>query len=440
MKTVLLKGNKMNISAWLKERMISADAYDADALLGSFLEEMENGLNGESSSLAMIPAYVDSEGEVPAGKSVAVIDAGGTNLRICIASFESSGDVRLSNFSKQPMPGRDHEISAAEFYAVLVDALEPVKDAFDSIGFCFSYPATILPDFDGRLLHWTKEIKIPEMVGRHLGAGLVEALAARGIEGKKVVILNDTVAALLAGLAQGQAFNASSYIGFILGTGSNTAYVERNENIGKLHGFLEEGSQVINVESGGFAAFKRGTFDHQLDEASENPGGHVFEKMLSGVYMGSLTLEALQALIPEGVFSDAGAASLSVMKDLSTIHIDNLVAGNGRDTGVLGTEAFTDADRETMKTVFMAVVERAALMTAVNILAAVVKSGAGQDPDRPVCVNIDGSTYYKTYHLADKVQAHLQRMLESRGLHIRCVHVDDAPVVGAAIAGLTAFN
>ncbi len=430
----------MDIHAWLKERMVTAAAYDADRLLSGFLDEMQKGLDGEASSLAMIPAYVDTEGEVPVNKPVAVIDAGGTNLRICTVQFNDQGGVELAGFSKQPMPGRDHEVTAAEFYTVLADALEPMKDRFDHIGFCFSYPAAITPQFDGRLLHWTKEIKIPELVGTHVGEGLIRTLEARGIPGKKVVLLNDTVACLLAGLAEGQAFNASSYVGFILGTGTNTAYVESNTNIGKLDGYLGEGSQVINVESGGFAAFRRGPSDIELDEASQNPGGHVFEKSISGVYMGSITLALLQELASDGVFSDAGGAALSIMKDLSTIHIDNLAADNGRDIDVLGSAVFTDADREIMKTVFSAVVDRAALFTAVNILAAVVKSGAGQDPARPVCINIDGSTYYKTYGLADQVQRYLEEMLRVRGLHIRCIHVEDAPVVGAAIAGLTTYR
>ena len=429
----------MDINAWLKGQLISAEAYDADVLLASFLSEMDKGLSGDASSLAMIPAYVGTEGDVPVGKPVAVIDAGGTNLRIGIATFNEAGAIELTHFSKQAMPGRDEEVSAAEFYAVLADALEPIKDEFESIGFCFSYPATIMPDFDGRLLHWTKEIKIPELVGKHVGEGLLQMLEARGVFDKKVVVLNDTVATLLAGLAEGQSFGASSYIGYILGTGTNSAYVEQNENIGKLDGYLGEGAQVINIESGGFGAFKRGSLDIQLDDRNENPGNHVFEKSISGVYMGALTLELLQALIAENVFSDVGGAALSIMNELTTIHIGNLAANNGHGTGVLESEAFTDADRAVMKTVFSAVVDRAALLTAVNILAGVVKSGAGQDEAHPVCINIDGSTYYKTYQLADKVQAYLKTLLAERGLHIRCIQVDDAPVIGAAIAGLTTF-
>lgn len=429
----------MDIQDWLHTQTIAADAYDPEALLTAFHAEMENGLNGDPSSLAMIPAYVNTDHKVPHNTNVAIIDAGGTNLRTGLATFGVRGGIHLSHFVKQPMPGRDHAASAADFYAALVDTLEPLRNDFEKIGFCFSYPAVILPNFDGRLLHWTKEIKVPELVGQHIGAGLLDALSARGINGKRIVLLNDTVATLLAGMVRGQTFNADTYIGFILGTGTNTAYVEQNANIGKLKNNPQQGTQVINVESGGFSAFKRGSADIRLDERSETPGTYRFEKTISGVYMGPLTLELLKALADEHVLSASAATTLAECEILSTIHVDNLAANNGRDIGILGTDVFTDADRHTAKTVFNAVVDRAALLTAINIAAAVIQSGGGQDPTQPVCVNIDGSTYYKTHQLADKVQANLKTILDPRGLHIRCIKVDDAPIVGAASAGLTTF-
>jgi hexokinase len=442
----------MDIKAWLKDNGVAADIYDAGNLLEGFLKEMEKGLNGdELSSLAMIPAYVGIGEEVPAaGKSVAVIDAGGTNLRIGIAHFDENGMIhKHHDFKPQMMPGSVREVSASEFYAVLADALEPHADEFDNIGFCFSYPAEIQPNLDGLLLHWTKEIQIPELVNKLVGQGLLKVLTERGIKGKQIVVLNDTVATLLAGRAVGRTFNASSYIGFILGTGTNTAYVEHNKNIKKLGGdFDKEGSQVINVESGGFAAFDRGQFDLKLDKCCTNRGKHVFEKMISGAYLGLLTLKLLQVLSAKAVFSIGGAKALLNINDLSTKTISHLAAGTGTDDEnvrhdptamLLRSDVFTDADRDIMKMVFAAVVERAALLTAVNIAAAVVKSGEGKDAERPVCVNIDGSTYYKAHQLEDKVQSYLKEILDVRGLHIRCIEVKDAPIVGAAIAGLTAF-
>lgn len=427
----------MDIGAWLEKQMISSKAYDAEALLGAFEAEMAKGLDGKKSSLAMIPAYVNPGEGVPVGKAAAVIDAGGTNLRIGLATFDERGCISLEHFSKRPMPGRDHEIRADAFYAVLADALEPIQGRFENVGFCFSYPAEILPNYDARLLHWTKEVNIPEMVGTLVGSGLLAALEKRGFGKKKMVLLNDTAAVLLAGVAQGKLFNASSYIGFILGTGTNTAYIEQNHKIGKVT--RDNGSMVINVESGGFNALARGPLDLQLDDESDNPGRHVFEKMISGVYMGPLALKLLQKLAGEGLFSERGNIAIREMESLSTIHIDNLASGNGRDSGMLETAYFSDDDRIIMKTVFRNIVERAALFTAVNLAAAVIKSGAGGEPEQPVCINIDGSTYYKTGGLAGQVQQYLKKLLEERALHIRCIQVEESPIVGAAIAGLTTF-
>lgn len=68
---------KLDIQAWLKEQKVSADCYNANELIEKFQDEMRKGLRGEESSLAMIPAYVGIDKEVPKKKSVAVIDAGG---------------------------------------------------------------------------------------------------------------------------------------------------------------------------------------------------------------------------------------------------------------------------------------------------------------------------------------------------------------------------
>jgi len=44
----------MELSHWLKQHGLSAEAYHAEALLDQFLKEMQRGLDGKSSSLAMI--------------------------------------------------------------------------------------------------------------------------------------------------------------------------------------------------------------------------------------------------------------------------------------------------------------------------------------------------------------------------------------------------
>ena len=424
----------MELSDWLKEKGLSAEAYDVEALLDQFLKEMQRGLDGQSSSLAMIPAYLGINNSLRIDAPVAVIDAGGTNLRIGLVSFSEKGTLQQHHFTKQAMPGREKEWTADQFYTLLADALEPFIDQFSSIGFCFSYPAQILPNYDGKLIAWTKEIKIPELVGKNIGAGLLEKLASRGFKDRDIVLLNDTVATLLAGLAQGHIFSASSYIGFILGTGTNIAYVEKNSNIGKLA--ESDGEQIINVESGGFNALETTIFDQQLNEQSEHPGRHIFEKLISGAYLGDLALLIAKALLSHSIFSASATTYIQNLSELSTVHINHLLIGAG-DTGIFETDLFNTEDLSIFKTIFSHIIDRAALLTAVNLAAAIIKSGEGTDPQQPICVNIDGSTYYKIHKMSEKAELYLSNLLHPRGIHIRIIQEGDAPIVGAAIAALT---
>ena len=454
------------LQVWLHSKRISADAYDANNLLDAFLSEMERGLQPNStSSLAMIPSYVEANAALPPSSTVAVIDAGGTNLRICLIRTDASGQLSVDNRLKLyngTIPGKDSEVSSAEFYKVLVDALAPHADQFDRIGFCFSYPATIVKDadgnIDGRLEHWTKEIQIPDMVGTYVGRGLLDAFKRRGVENKRVVVLNDTVACLLAGVCRGSEMKASSYIGFILGTGTNTSYIQSNECITKLDddSLDRAASQVINVESGNFSAFQRSPIDIELDKKIDErrdealagldfqaaqSGKQFFEKCISGEYLGTITLALLHTLAVEHphAFSKGGGAVVRGMRSLKNSDASNFAHGENDQNkiGNLCNQALSDTDKDIIRSVYNSVVDRAALFTSVNIMVGVVKSGEGTEAAHPVCVNIDGSTYEKTYGLKEKVQERLEIMTKERGLHIKCISTDEAPIVGAAIAGMT---
>ena len=142
---------------------------------------------------------------------------------------------------------------------------------------------------DGILKNWSKEVKVPEMVGRPVIAGLWKELARRNISrSKNSVLLNDTVAALLAGKVVGGSGGASDYLGFIFGTGQNSAYLEKNERITKVAGLTPGNRQVINMESANFALAPRGPLDEAFLKTTENPILNRFEKMASGAYLGSL--------------------------------------------------------------------------------------------------------------------------------------------------------
>jgi hexokinase len=399
----------------LIERLgLSTGRYETDALMTSFFSEMDRGLAGEGSSLAMLDAYLQVGGAIEKNRKVIVVDAGGTNLRVGTAHFDSEGALQVGQFQKSGMIGLDRRISKTEFFRLLADRVMPVIHESDSIGFCFSFPCEIQPNHDGKLLQWTKGVDAPEVVGCLIGEELNRVFAARGIAAKRIVLLNDTVATLLAGVAEGAPRGAEGYVGFILGTGTNTAYLENGE--------------VINVESGGFDKLPAADIDRELDAATNNPGKQIFEKMISGTYLGPLTLIALK----HAPLSDSGLQAIAELESLSLIHIDNFAAQNGRDVGPLADSRFSEEDQKLIRSVFSAVVKRAAHLSAVNLAAAAVRNGRS-----PVCINLDGSTFFKTIGLREQAEAELQRILGQAGVDFFCLHIDDAPTVGAAIAALS---
>ena len=79
---------------FLNDHCISADYIDIDTYCRAFLQEMEKGLQEEpDGSLAMIPTYTSADAHIKAGDKVIVLDAGGTNFRVC------SGHLRYQSAS-----------------------------------------------------------------------------------------------------------------------------------------------------------------------------------------------------------------------------------------------------------------------------------------------------------------------------------------------------
>jgi len=422
---------------FLKENGLDVDGIDREKLLATFAEEMDAGLAGKPSSLMMIPSFISIDRPVKTGTPVVVLDAGGTNLRAAVVTIDDAGQAQIGSFSKGAMPGTQGEISAEAFFDAFADFLMPIIAESESIGFCFSYPAEITPTCDARLLHWSKQIEVPEVVGQMIGAGLLRHLAQRGYE-RRVVILNDTVATLLAGKSAGIAKPYSAYVGFILGTGTNTAYVERNDRITKRTDLDPAGSMVINIESGNFGRVQQSAFDAAMDAQTIDRGHYVFEKMISGAYLGWLGFTVLREAAQSGLFSAAAADELERWETLSNKHLDDFCGGRPLADNPFLAPAFSEADRETVRRLCTPVYARAAVLTAVNLASAILKTGEGRNPARPVCVNVDGSTYYRTLtaDFQQRVQRELAALLVPRGIAYELIRVDDSPVIGAAVAGL----
>ncbi|UCD52454.1 MAG: hypothetical protein JSW27_07420 [Phycisphaerales bacterium] len=436
-----MKDVKNNVASFLaKHGMYHAD-IDIDQTCGLFLEEMTRGLTTNDGSLAMLPTYIETERELPRNTPVIVMDAGGTNFRVATVCFKDAGEPEIADFQVFAMPGIKEEVSKVEFFGTMAGYAKDVIGKSDSVGFCFSYPIEMSPNKDGRVLYFSKEIKAPEVVGKMIGAGLNEAIVqSTSSSAKQMVLLNDTVATLLAGRGADSGFNYDSYIGFILGTGTNTAYIEHNSNITKASDLDPAKSQIVNVESGGFGKAPRGTIDEQFDAASASPGVNVFEKMISGAYLGPLCMATIKAAAKEGLFSEAAAKNLPAVPEATTKDISEFMSAPERADNLLG-QALAEAAPADVRTAYCladALIERAAKLTAANLSSAAIKSDKGQNPCRPVCIVAEGTTFYHLKSLRQKVEYYLkQYLVDQKGIAYEIIAVENATLLGAATAGLT---
>ena len=428
---------KRQVEEFLNRHNLNADEISMDELCDLFLKEMKAGLAGKPSSLAMIPSFCSPDAIPKEGEQVIVIDAGGTNFRTCLVTFDHDLNPIISEFKKSRMPGIDREVSAREFFSIIADETERLIDKSDRIGFCFSYAATILPDHDGIPECFSKEIKASEVLGKHLGKELLKELASRGhdVSKKKVLILNDTVATLLAAQAKNTKGSYDGCIGFILGTGTNTAYIEKMENITKLDPSIPRvGSQIINVESG-CLQLCLGDIDRRFLNTTKDPDLYGFEKMISGVYLGPLAYLVISQAVEEGLFSDSFREGFSHLKGLTTIEMNAFF--HEEEGNVLASVATDETDEDTLFEILGTFISRAAKLTAANLASAVLITDYGKDEDHPVLINADGSTFHLTALLKSYTTEYLDAFLAEKGRRAVITQIENSPTVGSAIGALT---
>ncbi len=400
---------------------------------------MEKGLEGLESSLEMLPTYIEADKTIPLNQRIIVLDAGGTNLRVASVYFNRGKKPVIENLKRFPMPGTYGDLSNKEFFQVLAEYLIPLCHIGSGIGFCFSYAMEMMPNKDGRLIRFSKEIRAKEVEGQLIGESLLKALRLKGWRTeKKIVLLNDTVATLLAGKAAFSEKLYDTYIGFILGTGTNTCYIEENKRIKKSSHKDQGKSMIINIESGGYGKAPWGELDREFDQHLNNPGSYVFEKMISGRYLGKLLLFVLKKAVEEEMFSLDFGKKINQLTDLETKNIHEYLAYPLSLQNPLGNCLSTETDRDTLYWIIDGLLERAAILVAINIAAVIQKTGMGTNPSRPVCITAEGTTFLSFLDLRNKINDYLKKHLsDEKDIYFEFVTVDHATLIGSAIAGLT---
>ncbi len=414
-----------NAKEFIKNHNMEYTSVDLNREMDAYLDEMKRGLCGGGGSLLMIPSFVVLNGNVEREKPVICVDAGGTNLRIAVAGFRADGSFYTDGVSRYVMPGVEKELDAQEFFDVLAGLIRPFTEFTKDIAISFAYRTNILPDIDGEIVEITKEVKVRGASGKLLGKELCASLERQGVPGCRAIVLNDSVATALAGMAENLDEGYGTFTGTILGTGSNSCYLEDIRNIVKICD-EGEGLMVINTEAGSYDKIPRSDIDIAFDNSLQNPGIGASEKMMSGGYLGALCLFTLCTAKEEGLFANA-----SLPERLSTAEVNDFLA-NG--AGILAQCFSKKADAEAAHEILLNIILRAGRLLALQMAAMAVK--AHKENNR-VCMVIEGTTYEKMYGLKKEALTTLLPYLSSMGIAADVISVDMAVLKGCAIAGLS---
>lgn len=267
------------------------------------------GLATDDADIRCIPTFLPLE-RPPDPGTVLAIDVGGTNARCAVVSLHAGNRFSIdSGPVKRRIPvSRGVPLDRSAFLAVLAGIVQDLNPRRGMpTGYCFSYPAQPGQDGDAVILNWTKELFVNDTIGEKAGQMLRDHLNRLypGLMGNRITVINDTVAALLAGMAAG---NANGHIGLIAGTGTNMALMLPASHIPKLAGRISNSAPLpVNLESGNFHPPHLTPWDDALNNTSRDPSRQRFEKAVSGVYLPYL----LQLACPESdIHPENGSAVL----------------------------------------------------------------------------------------------------------------------------------
>ncbi|XP_031275712.1 hexokinase-1-like isoform X1 [Pistacia vera] len=302
--------------------------------------EMHAGLASEGGSkLKMLISYVDN---LPTGDEKGLyyaLDLGGTNFRVIrVLLGGQEGRVVKQEFEEVSIPphlmtGNSDDLfdyiaeALAKFVATEGEGLHVSPGRQRELGFTFSFPVRQTSISSGNLIKWTKGFSIEDAVGQDVVGELTKAMERAGLDMRVAALVNDTIGTL----AGGRYSNQDVVAAVILGTGTNAAYVERAHAIPKWHGLLpKSGEMVINMEWGNFRSshLPLTEYDQALDVESLNPGEQIFEKVISGMYLGEIVRRVLCQMAEEAAFfGDTVPPKLKIpfilrTPDMSAMHHD----------------------------------------------------------------------------------------------------------------------
>lgn len=414
-------------------------------------KEMEKGLgkctNAEA-KVKMIPSFVQSLADGSEDGTFLALDLGGTNFRVLLVRLDAGGkpemDSQIYKMPEHVMTGHgdqlfDHIAMCMSEFLKRLD----MQDKKLPVGFTFSFPCKQDGIDTAKLISWTKGFSAAGVEGMDVVTLLREAIDRRGdIKVTIIAVVNDTVGTMMS-----CAYDIRDCVaGLIVGTGSNCCYMEKMKNVEMLPGD-NQGDMCINMEWGAFGDDGalddvRNEYDREVDLKSLNRGKQLYEKMISGMYMGELVRLVLVQMTKDRVlFNGAASEALLTPGRFETAFVSQIERNvpNGfnalqniltnLDLGAM------HADCEVVEYVCEAVSKRAAYLCAAGIAAVArkIKANYPEKEEMEITVGVDGTVYKKHPTFAKNMAHKVGQLTEGSGVHVKFALSYDGSGKGAAL-------
>ncbi|CAG7819509.1 unnamed protein product [Allacma fusca] len=420
-------------------------------------KEIVKGLSKETNETATVKCFPTYVRNLPNGKErgkFLALDLGGTNFRVLL--IELGGDNREpTKFKMQSKiyaipqnimlgPGEALFDHIADCLATFIIENSMKREVLP-LGFTFSFPLRQEGLTKARLVTWTKGFKCAGVENEDVVRLLKEAICRRGdVEIDVCAVLNDTTGTLMSCAW----LNPNCRVGLIVGTGTNACYVEKLENVGLWDSDYNEPAKVIiNTEWGAFGDngvldFILTDYDRDVDEQSINRGKQLYEKMISGMYMGEIARLILERLTKDGhLFNGQGSDNLYKRGNFFTKYISEIESDkpgeyqNCRQVlEELCLNYITDQDCKDVRYVCEVVSKRAAQMAAAGVACLLNKMG-----EKSVVVAVDGSVYRFHPHFHNLMTETINRLADP-GIKFDLMLSEDGSGRGAALVAAVACH
>ncbi|XP_020495919.1 hexokinase HKDC1 [Labrus bergylta] len=422
-----------------------------------FQAEIKKGLSSESNAAAavkMLPTHVRSTPDGTEKGQFLALDLGGSKFKVLQVKVREGMGIRKGGVEieeknypipKELLTGRGTELfdHVAESLKDFMQEKNISMEKKHPLAFTFSFPCEQSSLDQGLLLNWSKKYRVRGLQGKDVVQVLRDAIdRTGGVDVEVLAMVNDTVATMMT---CGFDDNYCD-VGLIIGTGTNACYMEGLRHIDLVEG--DEGRMCVNTEWGGFGDDGAlddfiTEFDRDVDAASSNPGKQIFEKMISGMYLGEIVRLVVLKMAKLGLLFDGHVSD--ALRTKGKITTANVAAMEENKNGLNNTKKLlidldltpTMDDCIAVQHVSTIVSFRSSNLVAAGLAAILTRIRQNRNLRAlRITVGVDGTVYKTHPQYPKRLHKVVRRLLPE--CHVRFVLSDSGSSKGAALVSAVA--